>query len=273
MSTSWRQRSNGLHTVVCAKVVPRPEEVRVDPETGNLDRANARSQFNPPDLNALEAALRLKDEVGGRVSVLSMGPPFVIPWLEWTVRMGADHIYLLSDRKFAGADTLATTYTLAQAVRRLAPVDLVICGDESSDGATGQVPPGLAQWLGWPQVTFVEELRLTKDDSTRARRNIGEADQLVESSLPAVIAVRGGCNIPRFPDFSFTLPADERVTVWTSEDIAAEDARIGKAGAGTDVAGIKSAPVGDRRREVLPSDPEAAARLLAKRLQKILAAS
>ena len=93
-------------------------------------------------------ALELKDVHGGRVDILTMGPPFFIPYLQVALAMGADHIYLLSDRAFAGADTLATTYTLAQGIHRIGSVDLVFCGEESSDGATGQVPPGIAEWLG-----------------------------------------------------------------------------------------------------------------------------
>src|SRR5512136_657586 len=105
-----------LHSVVCMKVVPRPEEVRVDPTTRLLDRSNARAEINPPDMNALEMALALKDLHRGRVDIISMGPPYFEPYLRVGLAMGADHIYLLSDRAFAGADTLATTYTLAKGV-------------------------------------------------------------------------------------------------------------------------------------------------------------
>ena len=108
-----------LRTVVCVKVVPKPEAVRVNPSTHLLDRSNARAEINPPDMNALEMALALKDLHGGRVSIVSMGPPYFEPYLRVALAMGADHIYLLSDRAFAGADTLATTYTLAQGIRKI----------------------------------------------------------------------------------------------------------------------------------------------------------
>ena len=120
--------SPDLHTVVCVKIVPKPEEIRVDPQTKTLERADARSEINPPDMNALEMALTVKDRYGGRISLLSMGPPFFEPHLRAGLAMGADHVTLLSDQAFAGADTLATTYTLAQAIRQMKPVDLIICG-------------------------------------------------------------------------------------------------------------------------------------------------
>ena len=116
-----------LHLVVCMKVVPKSEEIRVDPESRRLIREGARSEFNPPDMNALEMALDFKDRYGGSIDILSMGPPFFSEFLPVGLAMGADHIYLLSDRSFGGADTLATTYTLAEGIRKIGGVDLVIC--------------------------------------------------------------------------------------------------------------------------------------------------
>ena len=149
-----------LHSIVCVKVVPKPEEIRVDPETMMLIRDDVRSEINPPDMNALEMALRTKDRYGGRVSIISMGPPYFEPFLRVGLAMGCDHIYLLSDRALGGADTLATTYTLAQAVRKIGDADLIFCGEESSDGATGQVPAGLAEWLDIPQLTLLTEIEI-----------------------------------------------------------------------------------------------------------------
>ena len=108
-----------LQILVCVKVVPKPEEIRVDPQTHLLERVNTRSEINPPDMNAMEMALSLKDRYGGQISLLSMGPPYFEPNLRVALAMGADHVYLLSDPQFAGADTLATTYTLAEAVRKI----------------------------------------------------------------------------------------------------------------------------------------------------------
>ncbi|MCK5430698.1 MAG: electron transfer flavoprotein subunit beta/FixA family protein, partial [Anaerolineales bacterium] len=147
-----------LHIVVCVKVVPKSEEIRVDRETHMLVREGVRSEINPPDMNALEMALDLKDRYGGRVSILSMGPPDFEPHLRVGLAMGANQIYLLSDRALAGADTLATTYTLAQGIHKMGGADLIFCGEESADGATGQVPAGLAEWLDIGQLTLLTEV-------------------------------------------------------------------------------------------------------------------
>ncbi|HLB29366.1 MAG TPA: electron transfer flavoprotein subunit beta/FixA family protein, partial [Dehalococcoidia bacterium] len=204
-----------LHIIVCVKVVPKPEEVRVDPNTRTLDRAKARSEINPPDMNALEAALRLRDEHGGRVSLISMGPPFAEDYLRLALAMGADHGYLLSDRAFGGADTLATSYTLAQGIRKIGPFDIILCGEESSDGATAQVPPGIAEWLGISQITYAMGLWVA-GDKLRGQRELRGGHEVIEVPLPAVASIKVGINEPRFTDFDRWAWAREegRVTVW-----------------------------------------------------------
>src|SRR4030042_5582400 len=158
--TAKRNNGKGLDIIACIKVVPRPEEVVVDQATATLDRANARSLINPPDMNLLEVALELKDLHGGEGTLLSMGPPLFESYLRIAMAMGADRAVLLSDRAFAGADTLATSYTLAEGIRKIGRYDLILCGEESSDGATAQVPPGIAEWLGIPQVTYAGVLEM-----------------------------------------------------------------------------------------------------------------
>ena len=117
-----------LNIIVCLKVVPKPEEVKVNQETMTIERANVRSEINPPDMNCLELALELKEKHGGTVSLLSMGPPLFDSYLRLGLAMGADAAYLMSDRAFAGADTLATSYTLAEGIRKMGKYDLIICG-------------------------------------------------------------------------------------------------------------------------------------------------
>jgi len=143
-----------LHIIACVKVVPKPEEVKVNPETMTIERGEVRSEINPPDMNVLEMALALKDQHGGKVTIVAMGPPLFDPYLHLALAMGADEAYLLSDRAFAGADTLATSYALAQGIRKIGDYDLILCGEESSDGATAQVPPGIAEWLNTSQITY-----------------------------------------------------------------------------------------------------------------------
>lgn len=261
------------HFVVCMKVVPKPEEVRVDPETRRLDRAGARSEINPPDMNALEIALQLKDRFGGRVSIVSMGPPFFEPYLRVGLAMGADHIYLLSDRKFGGADTLATTYTLARGIQKLGPVDLVFCGEESSDGATGQVPPGLAEWLDFSQITLVTQVELDPwRRVVRGRRERPGGYEILEVPLPAVISVKTGCNEPRFMDYRLKpwAFAPERVTVWSAADLEVDEAFVGAAGSPTQVSGLAQAPARERKRIRLEGSPEEVARMLVERLRELL---
>jgi len=259
----------GLHAVVCVKVVPKPEEVRVDNETRRLERAGARSEINPPDMNALEMALKLKDELGGRISIVSMGPPFFLPDLRVGLAMGASHIYLLSDPAFAGADTLATTYTLAQAIKKIGDVDLIFCGEESSDGATGQVPSGLAEWLDLPQLTLLTQVEVDPSRKVaRGRREIRGGYELLEASLPCLISVKTAANDPRFMDYRLKLGSMEkgRVSVWTGDDLAAERDRIGVPGSPTVVSGLAQAATRERRREFLTGSVEEMAQKLAQLL-------
>ena len=243
-----------LHMVVCMKVVPKPEEVHVDPATRLLDRAHARPEINPPDMNALEFALELKDRYGGRVSILSMGPPFFEPYLRVGLAMGADHVYLLSDRAFGGADTLATTYTLAQGIQKMGGADLIFCGEESSDGATGQVPPSLAEWLDICQITLVSDFDIDLARSVaRGRREIRGGYEVLEVPLPAVVSVKTASNEPRFMDYRIKpwAFAEGRVTVWTKTDLQADGACIGVPGSPTTVSELMQAPARERKREFL----------------------
>lgn len=243
-----------LHSLVCVKIVPRPEEIRVDPSTRLLDRGSARSEINPPDMNALEMALELKDRYGGRVDILSMGPPYFEPLLRVGLAMGCDHVYLLSDRSFAGADTLATTYTLAQGIQAIGGIDLVFCGEESADGATGQVPAGLAEWLGWGQLTLLTKVDLDPETwSGRGRRAIPGGYELLQVPLPCVASVKTACNEPRFMDFRRKPWAyePEQVTLWNATDLETDPEYIGLQGSPTAVTGLANAPVRARRQEML----------------------
>lgn len=199
-----------MHIVVCLKPVPNAQDIRINPETKTLDRSAAQNVINPPDLNALELALQIKDKHGAKVTVLSMCPPFGEPFLRECIAMGADDAILLSDRAFAGSDTYPTSYTLAAGVRAisalkqgeykgsvppaagsppnapwtlgkdkpvLGPVDLVITGEETTDSSTGQTGPGIAEWNRWPQVTYIKDLSVVGPDGQPAKGQIpvGEA--------------------------------------------------------------------------------------------------
>ena len=260
------------HIAVCMKITPKPEEIRVDPDTMLIEREDARSEINPPDMNAIELALELKDQFGARLSIVSMGPPFFEPLLRVGMAMGADALYLLSDRTFAGADTLATTYVLAKAIEKLGDIDLVVCGEESSDGATGQVPPGIAEWLGWPAVTLAVQagfengapaIRVTRESHGRS---------LVRSPLPVVLSVKSAANQPRFMDYDLTAWAFEQapVTIWGPRDLGTEEARVGLRGSPTRVTGLREADMRERRRERLEGSPDAIARQVVEILDPYL---
>jgi electron transfer flavoprotein beta subunit len=260
-----------LHSVVCLKVVPKPEEIKVDPATRRLEREEARSEINPPDMNALEVALALKDLHGGQVSILSMGPELFEPYLRLGLAMGADQAYLMSDRRFAGADTLATTYTLAMGIKKIGRVDLILCGEESSDGATGQVPPGLAEWLDLPQITLASELEVDpKQRTVRGRRGLPGGYEVLEAPMPCVVSVKTASNEPRFIDYDLKPWAFDQaeVAVWSSEDLGADEDLIGIPGSPTIVTGLDQAPEQERKRQFLQGSPEEMARQLAELLKK-----
>lgn len=227
-----------LNIVVCVKVVPKPEEVRLDPETKTLERGTAESILNPPDKNAMEFALSLKEEHGGRITLMSMGPPFFDEFLRLSMAMGADDTVLLSDRAFAGADTYPTCLTLAEGIRKMEDVDIVICGEESADGGTGQVPPGLAEWLDFSLATYVNEITYDPgEERFITRRSISGGYEVISIPRPAVVSVELGVNSPRFPDFTMKKELDRshKVTIWNAKQLGLDGKRIGLEGSLTTV--------------------------------------
>lgn len=263
---------NDLRIAVCVKAVPKPEEIRVNPHTHLLERANVRMEINPPDMNALEMSLELKDRYGGSITILSMGPPSFEPLLRVGLAMGCDRIVLLSDRAFAGADTLATTYTLAQGIRKLGGADVILCGEESSDGATGQVPQGLAEWLNLPQLTLATRLELDIPNGTvRGCRSVRGGYEILEVPLPCVVSVKTACNEPRFMDYRLKVKSlEERLlTVWDANALNADPEFIGLSGSPTEVTGLAEAETRERKRIFLNGTPQETAEKLAEIIRKI----
>jgi electron transfer flavoprotein beta subunit len=249
-----------MQIVVCMKVVPRPEEVKVNLETKMLDRAGARSVINSSDMNALEIALAYRDAHGGKVTVLSMGPPQFEPYLRVALAVGADEAVLLSDRAFGGADTLATSYTLATGIQKIGGVDLVLCGEESSDGGTSQVPPSIAEWLDASQATYVERLVAGKDGTVCATRALEEGKETVELAVPAVLSVIVGSNEPRFIDYDrWAFAQSAKVTVWNATELGGDPRYLGLTGSPTTVAGLREVRKVGRRHETVTLSPEQAA--------------
>ena len=243
--------------VVCMKVVPKPEEIRVDPESHRLMREDARSEFNPPDMNALELALSIKDKIESHISILSMGPPFVADYLRIGLAMGADEAYLLTDMGFAGADTLATTYTLAKGIEKIGIPSIIFTGEESSDGATGHVPPGLAEWLDLALISLARSIEIDLGGGIiQGRRDVEGGYELLEVTMPAVISISTASNEPRFMDYERKPWAFEKadVTKWTADDLNVDPELIGVPGSPTIVTGLEQAATQDRKKIFLEGD-------------------
>ncbi len=224
-----------MNIVVCIKQVPETTEVRVDPETNALIREGVASIINPVDENAIEAALQLREAHGGKATVITMGPPQAEDALRQALAMGADEAILLSDPASRGSDTLATSYSLAQMVRKVGEVDLILCGKQAIDGDTGQVGPGLAERLGIPQVTFAIELSV-EDGKLRAKRVLDDFFEVLEVKLPAVVTVVKQVNDPRHPSMRNVLKAKRaEITTWTLADLEADPKQSGFDGSPTQV--------------------------------------
>ena len=212
--------SNGLRIVVLLKQVPDIEKVRFDVETGRIDRSSAPAETNPFDLNALEAALQIKEKHGGEVTVISMGPKQAESSLRDALARGADKAILLSDPKLAGADTIATARALAAAIRKISNYDLILCGEKTVDGDTGQVGPEVAEFLGLPHAAYVCEIREITKEKITVVSDMGDK-YLYELKLPALLTVTKELNSPRLPTLRDLLKARRLpVEVWTAEDLS-----------------------------------------------------
>ena len=225
-----------MKIVVCIKQVPETTEVKINPQTNTLMREGVASITNPFDEFALEEALLTKEKHGGEVHVISMGPPQAIEVLRNALAVGADKAYLLSDLAFAGADTLATAYTLAKAIEWIGGVDLVICGKQAIDGDTAQVGPGIATRLGIPQLTYVSKVREIDFANKKivVERMLEHGRETVECSLPALITVIKDINEPRLPSLlGIKKAAKVQIPVLTVKDIPVDENRIGLKGSPT----------------------------------------
>jgi electron transfer flavoprotein alpha subunit len=254
--------------IVClVKQVPNPQHVRLDPETRRLVREGVPLELNEFDAYAVSEAIRLRDEHGGKVVTMTMGPPQAAEALRMTLAMGADRAVHLCDEVFAVADTLGTSRTLAMALEKEG-ADLVLCGRKTVDSETWQVPPEVAAFLGHPQLTNVEHLELLDGGGLRARRETDEGYDTYELPLPAVVSVTEAIHEGIWPakrDVEATS-TDGRIAVWTATDLVDEvdeyDKRFGQTGSPTRVLAVKDATP-DRRGELASSPQEAAERILA----------
>lgn len=190
-----------MNIIVCIKQVPGTKAVDIDPKTGVLKRSGVRSKMNPYDLYSLEAALRLKEETGGRVTAVTMGPPQAADVIREAYMMGADDGYIMSDIKFAGSDVLATSYTLAAGIRTIGDYDLVICGKQTTDGDTAQVGPAVAEHLGIPHVTWVSKIESITEKEIIVEQNMEDSLEVVSLGFPCLISVEKDLYTPRLPSY------------------------------------------------------------------------
>jgi electron transfer flavoprotein beta subunit len=255
--------------VVLVKQVPDTHTITGDvmKQDGTVNRAALPAIFNPEDLNALEMALRVREQSGGQVTVLTMGPPSAAEVLREALYRGADRVILLTDRRFAGADTLATSYTLTRAVQKIGRCDLVFCGRQAIDGDTAQVGPQTAEKLGIPQITYAQTIVNLEDGQIVVERALERGSEWVKCRLPCLLTVVGSANTPRppsarrrieyklaatpleypallkrWPEFETEQALDDylaarqqKIEVWTADDIDVETDKIGLAGSPTQV--------------------------------------
>ncbi len=225
-----------MKIIVCLKQVPDAKNVRLDPVTNTMSREGVKSIMNPFDQNALEEAVSLVAQYGGSVTALSMGPPQAGDMLRDAIACGADEAVLVSDRAFAGADTLATTYTLAQAILTLGGADLIICGKQAIDGDTAQVGPGLAKRLGFAYASCIRKVNEVNDDAVIVQRMMDDGYDELKILLPALFTVVKEINEPRIPSLKGKMRAKKaEIKVFSAADIGADITLLGLSGSPTKV--------------------------------------
>lgn len=216
-----------MKILVFVKQVPDTDDVKLDPKTGNLRREGVQSMINPLDANAVEAAIQLKEKYGATVVAISMGPPQAEEVLKKALALGCDETYLLSDRAFGGADTLATAYTLAKAAEKIGDFDLLLFGRHAVDGDTAQTGPATAAYLGIPQITLASSVDV-QDGWVVCDRTLEDSVQRVRAKLPALVTVCAEINHPRYPTPINIMKALKKPRqVWNAEALGADTSRTG----------------------------------------------
>ncbi|MFH1684829.1 MAG: electron transfer flavoprotein subunit beta/FixA family protein [Candidatus Micrarchaeota archaeon] len=245
-----------MNIIVCIKQVPDTTQVKIDPKTNTLIREGVESIINPFDMYAIEEGVRLKENFGGKTIALTMGPPQAEAALREAISLGCDEGILISDRAFAGSDTLATSYTLAMAIKKVESYDIIICGKQASDGDTAQVGPGIAAHLDISQVTYVKHIKETEEKSITVERMTEEGSEILKSPLPCLITVVKEINEPRIPSLKGKMKAKKAdITCWKALDIDCDEDRLGLTGSPTQVVRIFTPPP-RAQGEILEGDPQ-----------------
>lgn len=225
-----------MEIIVLVKQVPNTTQVKIDPKKGTLIREGVESIVNPEDLVACEAALQLRELYGGKITAISMGPPQAKEALQEVLAMGVDNGILLTDKAFAGADTLATSYTLGQCIKTLGKYDIIICGRQAIDGDTAQIGPQVAEYLEIPQITYVRKIK-KKGEKIIAEREVEDGCERIETSLPVLLTVIKELTTPRYPYVNGIMAAcvdhEDAIKTWNAADIHAQSDMIGLQGSAT----------------------------------------
>ena len=260
----------GLSIAVCIKPVPDPahyDKIRIDPVRKTVVREGIPTIINPSDKHAIEAALQLRGE-GDTVTVITMAPPNAEETLRDALAMGADAAILLTDRAFAGADTWATSYTLAAGLKKAGNFDIVVTGTESADGATTQVPAQLAEWLGWPHLWNAVSMEKISAESLKVRTKAENEWSDYQIGLPCLLAVAREANKPRLTSLMGVMKAKKKpLTVWTRADLDVEDGSLGIGGSPTQPGAIFEPEMG-RKGIVLTGDAEEIVNVLVEKLRE-----
>ncbi|HNT52015.1 MAG TPA: electron transfer flavoprotein subunit beta/FixA family protein [Candidatus Syntrophosphaera sp.] len=258
-----------MKLIVCVKQVPNTTEIRIDPATNTLIREGVESILNPFDTYAIEEAVRLKEQHGGNVTALCMGPPQAEATLREAVSLGVDDIILLSDRRFAGADTWATSLTLAAAIRKIGEFDLIFTGQQAIDGDTAQVGPGIAAHLDIPQTCFVRCIEVITPCHVTLQRLLEDGYDRLRIKLPAVISVVKEINTPRLPSLRGKRNAKAvELKVWNADDLGLDEKEIGLNGSPTQVVNIFT-PQHDKLTQKFSGHPEEAVEIVVKTLHDL----
>jgi len=259
-----------MHIIVCIKQVPDTEEiqkVKINPQNNTIVREGIKSIINPFDENAIEEALKTKEKNSAFVTVISMGPPQAEEALRKALAMGVDRAIILSDPSFAGSDTLATSYTLASAIKKIGNFGLILLGKQAIDGDTAQVGPGIAEWLQIPQITYVRKIQID-GELIRAERSLEDSFELVEANLPVLVTVTKEINEPRYPSLRGLLRAKTaKITHWTPQDLEVDLRRVGLNGSATQVVEVFT-PQPPPRGEIFTGSAPQKADKLFKELKK-----
>jgi len=258
-----------MKIVVPIKQVPEVAEVKIDPETNTLVREGVPSILNPFDEFAVEAAMQLKEQFGGEVTIITMGPPQAKDALYKALAMGGDKAVLITDRAFAGADTWATSYTLAQQIKKM-DYDLVICGKQAIDGDTAQVGPEIAELLGIPQICYVRDIDVSDDEKhITVHRETDEGYEVVRAKMPLLLTATKGLNEPRLPNIMGIMKAKKKpLEEVTFEDLGVDEDEVGLKGSPTQVRKVFPPEKKKGGTKIEPETPEEGAKQLVEFLAK-----